>query len=110
MKLMENNQQTDNLPSTSSSNPSNDQSTATIIKKHQQHQNDQSSSTEENLTKTDLSSLMLLQNIDEMLDSTEYISSSSREKLNCKYREILQRNKIVAKNKFVLNILVLYYF
>uniref|UniRef100_A0A914MDU5 Uncharacterized protein n=2 Tax=Meloidogyne TaxID=189290 RepID=A0A914MDU5_MELIC len=99
MKLMENNQQTENLPSTSSSNPSNDQSTATIIKKHQQHQNDQSLSTEENLTKTDLSSLMLLQNIDEMLDSTEYISSSSREKLNCKYREILQRNKIVAKNK-----------
>uniref|UniRef100_A0A915N0Y1 Uncharacterized protein n=1 Tax=Meloidogyne javanica TaxID=6303 RepID=A0A915N0Y1_MELJA len=99
MKLLENNQKTENLPSTSSSIPSNDQSTTTITKKHQQHQNDQSSSTEENITKTDLSSLMLLQNIDEMLDSTEYISSSSREKLNCKYREILQRNKIVAKNK-----------
>ncbi|CAK5078299.1 unnamed protein product [Meloidogyne enterolobii] len=97
MKLMENNQQTENLPSTSSSIPSNDQSTT--IKKHQQHPSDQSSSTEENQTKTDLSSLMLLQNIDEMLDSTEYISSSSREKLNCKYREILERNKIVAKNK-----------
>lgn len=104
VKLMENSkeinqqkQQIENLPSASSSIQSNDLTTTTT--KKGQQQNGQSLSTEENLAKSDLSSAMIMQNITELLDYTEYISSSSREKLNCKYRDILERNKIANRNK-----------
>ena len=89
------------LPSISLPLPINDVPIPTIKKRQQQ--NCQSSSPEEttNIATLDLSSsFMLMQNIDELLDYTENISTSSSEKLKCKYGKILERNRI-ANTRFL---------